>query len=195
MTSSAIQVFEFEGRSLRASFGFPVSVFADADGEPFTDARSVSALCEEPVQLGVVGIIGLGAAFARAAKHRGSMDQWAGAMARLALGIGASKTRVALAVLCGLRQLPADPIGGVTYFVEGGGLIKIGKAASIRSRLAGLRGSSPVPLKLLGVIPGQEHEAALHLRFSSARRHGEWFEPTPELVALIASEAIGAVAK
>lgn len=45
---------------------------------------------------------------------------------------------------------------------------------------------SPVRLKLLAVCPGNgELEHELHTRFAASRVHGEWFDLTPELDALI----------
>jgi hypothetical protein len=79
------------------------------------------------------------------------------------------------------------------YFIQpvGGGLIKIGIASNVASRLSGLQTGSPVELHVIAVIRGVEQstEAELHLRFAAARRHGEWFEPTPELLAYIAEHA------
>lgn len=79
------------------------------------------------------------------------------------------------------------------YFVQpvDGGPIKIGIAANVASRLSGLQTGSPVELRVLGIIPGvrPSREAELHERFASTRKHGEWFEPTPELMAYIAVHA------
>lgn len=72
------------------------------------------------------------------------------------------------------------------YFIQAvsGGLIKIGVAADPVARLAEIQRMCPVPLRILSVLPGvgQPGEAALHRRFAAARRHGEWFEPTAELL-------------
>lgn len=74
------------------------------------------------------------------------------------------------------------------YFVQAadGGLIKIGIANDLRSRLKSLQAQCPVPLRCLAALPGyRELEIELHDRFSAHRRHGEWFEPAPELLELI----------
>lgn len=79
------------------------------------------------------------------------------------------------------------------YFIQpvAGGLIKIGIASNVTARLSGLQTGSPVELRVIGVIRGvdQTAEAGLHLRFAASRKHGEWFEPTPELLAYIAEHA------
>lgn len=79
------------------------------------------------------------------------------------------------------------------YFIQSvtGGLIKIGVAGNPEARLGDLQIGSPVDLHLIGVIKGAEFrgEAELHARFASARVRGEWFEPTPELLAYIAEHA------
>ncbi len=77
------------------------------------------------------------------------------------------------------------------YFVqaEGVGNIKIGFTDSVDAsdRLSTLQTGSPVPLRLLGTIPGtMDDEKDLHRRFASARVVGEWFKPVSELLALIA---------
>ncbi|MBN1430422.1 MAG: GIY-YIG nuclease family protein [Anaerolineae bacterium] len=76
----------------------------------------------------------------------------------------------------------------VVYFIQSstGGLIKIGTAINANRRLAEIQNMSPVPLRILAVIPGDcRKEAELHKRFAHLRRHGEWFEPTIELLDFI----------
>lgn len=67
------------------------------------------------------------------------------------------------------------------------GLIKIGYGVDARRRAAEHQGSSPVPLRVIGVILGvpPEVERRLHRRFAQARAHCEWFEPTGELLDLV----------
>jgi hypothetical protein len=76
------------------------------------------------------------------------------------------------------------------YFAEavGVGHIKIGFTAGddAACRLESLQTGSPVPIRLLGTLPGTaDDEKDLHRRFGAARVCGEWFKPVPELVALI----------
>lgn len=72
------------------------------------------------------------------------------------------------------------------YFIEGAGLVKIGATTQPpRRRLQILALSSPVPLTLLAVIPGQHREQELHDRFRASHSHGEWFTLTPDLKAFI----------
>jgi hypothetical protein len=83
---------------------------------------------------------------------------------------------------------------GCVYFLkaEGLGLIKIGIAADVASRLAALQTGSPDNLVLLGVIRSADPRALerhLHEEFGASRVRGEWFEPTPELIARIEQDA------
>ncbi len=51
--------------------------------------------------------------------------------------------------------------------------------------------NSPVPLSILGVVPGSlREERELHDRFSEHRLHGEWFEPSEALLSHIAANAM-----
>lgn len=78
------------------------------------------------------------------------------------------------------------------YFVRYNSQIKIGKAANPAQRFYALKGSSPVPLEFIGVIPGDESvERALHARWASVRRskRDEWFTATPDMLAFIAQNA------
>lgn len=80
---------------------------------------------------------------------------------------------------------------GCVYFVHAPSaeMVKIGTTASLELRLTGLRMSSPVPLILLGAIPGgAAKEGALHSRWARLRQHGEWFRASPELLREIELE-------
>jgi hypothetical protein len=58
----------------------------------------------------------------------------------------------------------------------GTGMIKIGKADDIPSRLKELQTGCPVGLRLLySWQGGYREERAIHFRFQDARFHGEWF--------------------
>lgn len=79
-----------------------------------------------------------------------------------------------------------DPSQASVYFIAGAGLIKIGCTTNLTSRFRTIRNSSPVPIELLGSMPGGTlEEGRTHQRFAHLRRHGEWFEDTPELRAHI----------
>ena len=76
----------------------------------------------------------------------------------------------------------------VVYFIEGGGLIKIGYSATLTARLAELCYLSPVPLTLLCTMPGNRSvEQQLHQRFAHLRDHGEWFRSDEALLEVIES--------
>lgn len=99
------------------------------------------------------------------------------------------KAKRSLAPDCGPEPIPRWS-GSSVYFIQGvhGGPIKIGfTARDPRKRRKSLQSGSPVVLRLIAAIPGsRELEAALHGQFASSRVYFEWFNPTPELLAVIA---------
>lgn len=78
-------------------------------------------------------------------------------------------------------------VGGgslTTYFVLGGGLVKIGRTKnSIKHRLCFLQTGSPVLLTFLAVCTTPESD--LHEYFADDREHHEWFRDTPVLRAFV----------
>lgn len=87
------------------------------------------------------------------------------------------------------RRVPPPKKPVFVYFIGAAvGPVKIGSSQDPRRRLQALQTASPFPLRLLAKAEqnGEVSEALLHQRFDSARLHGEWFEPTPELLAYIA---------
>jgi hypothetical protein len=96
------------------------------------------------------------------------------------------------------KYIPKSPkladLSKVTmYFLAGAGLIKIGITTNMVSRIRSIRNSSPVPLDLIGEMPGCTlYEGFAHHRFRHLRRHGEWFVDDGEIRAFLASgESIG----
>jgi hypothetical protein len=84
------------------------------------------------------------------------------------------------------------PGGGIAvakvYFIAApsAGLVKIGHSFHPGHRLRGLQTLSPVPLTLLGSIPGgQKAETQLHRRFADYRSHGEWFRLEGDLAEYV----------
>jgi len=77
------------------------------------------------------------------------------------------------------------------YFASNqGGHIKIGFSSNPWARVRELS-TGGGPLRLLAVQSGsRQDEAALHLRFSALRKHGEWFEPGQELLTCINDVAL-----
>jgi len=82
--------------------------------------------------------------------------------------------------------------GGVcdshVYFAQAAfsGLIKIGIARDVHTRLSGLRTSSAEPILLLHSVPANGlFEAYLHGLFEPIRSHGEWFYPHWSLFQVI----------
>lgn len=78
----------------------------------------------------------------------------------------------------------------VTYFVlaKMAGLVKIGKSSNDpEKRLAGLQVGAPERLEVVLVLPNRPpfEERQMHQRFSTYRKHGEWFEYRGELLKFI----------
>jgi len=74
------------------------------------------------------------------------------------------------------------------YFVQmpDAGPIKIGHTTNVRNRLSQLQVSMPQSLTLLGIRDGGvETEKKLHRRLESERLSGEWFKPSPLVLATI----------
>lgn len=87
------------------------------------------------------------------------------------------------------RAKPAArwPEGKHVYFIQAGddGPVKIGCTQNLKERYAELANGSPLPLTVIGVIPGyRPTEQHLHKLFAADRLHGEWFRPTAALLAL-----------
>lgn len=78
----------------------------------------------------------------------------------------------------------------MVYFVQGEvtRLIKIGYTQSdSEQRFKALQTGSPDILLCLATIDGkQSKELQLHMQFKDSWHHGEWFEPTLELLDFIA---------
>lgn len=84
------------------------------------------------------------------------------------------------------------PRGERVYFVAApNGLIKIGISRCLEMRWRNLCSHSPVPLELLGSIPGSRYtEQILHDHFAADRQHGEWFKASDELLGLATGELV-----
>ena len=81
-----------------------------------------------------------------------------------------------------------------TYFVGAAdhtGLVKIGRAIHVDSRLHDLQSGSPVLLSVWGVIEG-DHEAELHRQFAERRKHREWFDLSYRAVRRISAPHVSA---
>lgn len=100
-------------------------------------------------------------------------------------------------LLASLREEPPPrselPDTRSVYFIEGGGLIKIGVAGSPSARLDQIQHMSPVPLRLVAEIPGvgQAAETALHRALAASRSHGEWFRPDAAVMAAFRAASQG----
>jgi hypothetical protein len=64
--------------------------------------------------------------------------------------------------------------------------VKIGISRDVAARLMMLQRHHGSPLELAAIWEaGRDYEAAMHERFASARKLGEWFHETPEITAWI----------
>jgi hypothetical protein len=99
-------------------------------------------------------------------------------------GGGGNRTRVVL---------PDKPLkhaeDGYLYFIqaEAGGPIKIGYTGWPEKRLVTLQVAHAEKLVILAKTKtSKENERQIHEHFAGSRIRGEWYEPTPELLANIA---------
>jgi hypothetical protein len=78
------------------------------------------------------------------------------------------------------RTTEANNGEGWVYFMRRERLIKIGTTTDV------LRRAKTLNATVLAKCPGSySEEKQLHAKFAAYRRHGEWFEPAPELMQLI----------
>lgn len=85
------------------------------------------------------------------------------------------------------------PRGEYVYFLQeqSTGTIKIGCTRRLATRIADLTALNGSAVELLGFIKGYDlTERALHTIFAADRLHGEWFKPSPELVALARGDLV-----
>ena len=75
----------------------------------------------------------------------------------------------------------------VVYFIGWQGSdVKIGFTRHLRDRLTEIIKRTGSPQRLLAATPGSfQAERAYHHRFAAARKHGEWFNWSPEIEAEI----------
>jgi hypothetical protein len=70
----------------------------------------------------------------------------------------------------------------LVYFIGNGSAVKVGYTSDLQRRMMTLATASSVPLKLIGVVPGNRKlEALLHAQLDKDRLHGEWFRTEPAL--------------
>jgi hypothetical protein len=85
------------------------------------------------------------------------------------------------------------------YFLESGGLIKIGITTDAFKRMNSLQGMCPTKIAVVGFIEMQTRvetsilESHLHNRFHEYRHHREWFNPSDEILKYIQKNAISSV--
>lgn len=84
---------------------------------------------------------------------------------------------------------------GYIYFIESGGLIKIGITENLWARVYNLALSSAHKIFLKGYIEVDNDilyagERAIHAKFDSIRAHGEWFRPSDDLYEFIKIKSI-----
>ncbi len=75
------------------------------------------------------------------------------------------------------------------YFLQQGkdGPVKVGKSVDPHARIRSLQTGSSEPLRVLAFAPGDERrESEIHRRLKPHRIRGEWYQPSPDVFALIA---------
>ena len=81
-------------------------------------------------------------------------------------------------------------LDGIVYLVEAYGLFKIGYTTNFKKRIQSLSTQMPCPLKVifyLTVNQAKKMESTLHLAFKDKRKHGEWFQLSPQEIRIIQS--------
>ncbi len=74
------------------------------------------------------------------------------------------------------------------YFISGGPLVKIGKAADSNERARQIQFYCPTPLRVIHVIRSDDAtwlESHIHGYFAAKRDHGEWFALTEDDIAML----------
>jgi hypothetical protein len=92
------------------------------------------------------------------------------------------------------REAEFGPMQATVYFAQAGegGPIKIGiTSGTLKSRIAQIQNGNPAKITVRAAIFGAtaKDERELHKKFSKRRMQGEWFEPCPELEAVMAEHA------
>lgn len=74
-----------------------------------------------------------------------------------------------------------------TYLISDqvSGMVKIGKAVNVESRIISLQCGSASKLKLIHLFDANI-ERLLHVKFKDKRKHGEWFDVSPDEIILFA---------
>lgn len=84
------------------------------------------------------------------------------------------------------RSIHGDTEAFVYFIQSATGDIKIGMARDVAVRMKTLQTAHPVKLTLLvSCDGGATVEREYHQRFAEHRRHGEWFDPHPDILAEI----------
>ena len=83
----------------------------------------------------------------------------------------------------------SEPTDGHTYIIgyPSVSVVKIGQSVYYAERVEQVIRHSPVPTEVVCAFIGLHHEAELHKRFAHIRKHGEFFEDTPEFREYLAS--------
>ncbi len=113
------------------------------------------------------------------------------ARARVARGLSPFDVASPAAVLA---ETVEDLFRGVddasyVYFVQeiGSGFVKIGRTNNPDVRVHHIQTHSAGKVDLLCVVPGGSRlEHTFHVAFACLRRRGEWFDPSPAMLALVA---------
>lgn len=94
----------------------------------------------------------------------------------------ASRELLARAVTIPMERYPRAG-ESLVYFVECGGMVKVGTTKNLKARISQLRSALPLPVRVIGFGPGDmKREQALHALLKAEHSHGEWFRPSAALL-------------
>jgi predicted Fe-S protein YdhL (DUF1289 family) len=81
-------------------------------------------------------------------------------------------------------QVEGAETASSVYFMESAGFVKIGHSKNVSKRLSEIKLANPIPINLLGLLPGgEEREGRIHKALDDMghKRRGEWFQLTDAL--------------
>lgn len=94
--------------------------------------------------------------------------------------------RLSAAKIAAWEQFFAENESGHVYIIRCGDRVKIGFTMKIRDRMRVLRTACPYPIEEVAVFSGNRNiERFLHAALGEWRRHGEWFECSGDVKALV----------
>ena len=85
--------------------------------------------------------------------------------------------------VAGEQDLPAKG-QTVTYFLQAGDHVKVGKTDGLKRRVSTLQTGNPEEIEIVGWVPG-DVEKAFHAHFEKFHARGEWFYAVPSIMRFV----------